>query len=69
MIENTFGILSVVVRVLRKPMLLNPNAVRRIVITCVYLHNFLRKDSSAASPYTPTGTFDTEDNDGQLTDG
>ena len=42
-IENTFGILSAIFRVLRKPLLLKPESAIIITLSCVYLHNFLRK--------------------------
>lgn len=59
-VENSFGILSVVFRVLRKPMLLEPERAEKIVLGCCYLHNFLRKGQSSSS-YCPPGTFDSED--------
>lgn len=42
-VENVFGILSTVFRVLRKPILLEPNNAELVVFTCIYLHIFLRK--------------------------
>lgn len=59
-VENTFGIVSVVFRVLRKPMLLEPERAEKVVLACCYLHNFLRKGQSSSS-YCPPGTFDSED--------
>lgn len=41
-VENAFGILSAVFRVLRKSMALHPEIASKIVLT-MYLHNFLRK--------------------------
>lgn len=46
LIENIFGIMSAVFRVLRKPILLQPDKATIIVLCCVYLHNFLRKSDS-----------------------
>lgn len=60
--ENTFGILASVFRVLRKPMLLQPEKVTLITMTCVLLHNFLRRSRTSHSIYTPPGTFDREEN-------
>lgn len=59
-VENAFGISSSVFRVLRKPMLLEPQTAQLIVMTVILLHNYLR----AHSPnwYTPTGTLDHEVN-------
>lgn len=45
--ENAFGIISNVYRVLRKPLLLEPEWATKVVLAVVlYLHNFLRKSSS-----------------------
>lgn len=60
-VENVFGILSVVFRVLRKPLLLEPENADKVVLACVHLHNFLRRSESSSSSYTPQGTFDCED--------
>lgn len=42
-VETVFGILSVVFRVFRKPMLLEPKKAKLVVMAGVYLHHFLRK--------------------------
>ncbi|KAG8311342.1 uncharacterized protein LOC124371719 [Homalodisca vitripennis] len=67
-VENTFGIMASVFRVLRKPMLLQPDKVALVTMTCVILHNFLRRSRTSRSMYTPAGTFDSEDN-GMVTGG
>jgi hypothetical protein len=59
-VENAFGIISVRFRVLRKPLLLEPERAEKVVLACCYLHNFLRKGQSCSS-YCPPGTFDVED--------
>nr|CAI5837433.1 unnamed protein product [Callosobruchus analis] len=59
--ENVFGTLSAVFRVLRKPILLAPQKAQIITLTCCYLHNFLMKQKSSSQLYTPPGSFDTED--------
>lgn len=61
-VENAFGIISSVFRMLRKPQLLEPESVIKTTLTCVYLHNFLRA-STSKSTYTPTGTFYLDDLD------
>lgn len=61
-VENTFGILASVFRVLRRPMLLEPDKAALVVMTCVILHNFLRRSKSSRSLYTPRGSFDSEEN-------
>lgn len=57
-VENAFGILSTVFRVLRKPMLLQPCKAEKIVLACVYLHNFLRKSKTSRHIYSPVGILD-----------
>ncbi|XP_063366264.1 uncharacterized protein LOC134654720 [Cydia amplana] len=59
-VENAFGIMSSVFRVLRKPILLQPDKVTDIVMTCVLLHNFLRRSKKSRQIYTPMGIFDTD---------
>lgn len=58
-VENAFGILASVFRILRKPFLLQPQKVETIVMTLVLLHNFLRR-SSSCTVYTPQGSIDSE---------
>ncbi|GBN84796.1 hypothetical protein AVEN_212124-1 [Araneus ventricosus] len=65
-VENAFGISSAVFRVLRKPMLLEPETAELIVMTVILLHNYLRVHSR--NLYTPPGTFDHEVN-GVLVEG
>lgn len=67
-VENVFGIASSVFRVLRKPILLEPEKAQLIVMAVAHLHNFLRKRPSSVNIYTPPGTFDYE-SDGLLTEG
>uniref|UniRef100_A0A2S2NBZ4 Putative nuclease HARBI1 n=1 Tax=Schizaphis graminum TaxID=13262 RepID=A0A2S2NBZ4_SCHGA len=59
-VENAFGISSAVFRILRKPLLLEPEKAELVVMAIVHLHNFLRKSKSSRSIYTPPGTFDSE---------
>lgn len=67
-VENAFGISSAVFRVLRKPLLLEPEKAELVIMAIVYLHNFLRKSKSSRIIYTPPGTFDSEI-DGQVIQG
>lgn len=67
-VENAFGILSSVFRVLRKPMLLEPKTATKIVLTTIHLHNYLRKKPNTRSLYTPPGSLDSE-TDGELRPG
>lgn len=67
-VENAFGIVSSVFRVLRKPMLLEPKKARDVVLTTLYLHNFLRR-SGSKHVYAPEGTFDSVLNDGAVSEG
>lgn len=61
-VENSFGILSAVYRLLRKPILLEPEKATKVVLAKIYLYNYLRKHSSSTSLITPPGTFDREEN-------
>lgn len=60
-VENTFGVLSAVFRVLRKPLLLQPVNAEKVVLACCYLHNFLQNNKSTKALYSPPGTYDKED--------
>jgi len=51
-----------VFRVLRKPVLLEPERAQLVAMTVACLHNFLRRSPDWAAIYTPTGTFDYEEN-------
>ncbi|XP_046145946.1 uncharacterized protein LOC123989267 [Osmia bicornis bicornis] len=57
-VENVFGILSSKFRVFLKPIALSPKKVEIVTLTCIYLHNFLRRNSIARNYYSPPGTFD-----------
>nr|CAH7715382.1 unnamed protein product [Callosobruchus chinensis] len=46
-VQNVFG-------------LLQPEKAEKIVLTCVLLHNYLRKNAKTRSSYNPPGTFDKE---------
>lgn len=61
-VENAFGLSSSVFRVLRKPILLQPEKAKKVILTVAYLHNFLRKRPTSRHLYAPTGTFDRETN-------
>lgn len=60
-IENVFGLLATVFRVFRKPISLHPKKVESVVLSCISIHNFLRRDAKSVRAYTPPGTFDVED--------
>lgn len=68
-VENAFGILTSVFRVLRKPMLLEPKKARYIVLTTIYLHNFLKRSRKSRHLYAPAGTLDCKLSDGTLVKG
>lgn len=67
-VENVFGIMSAVFRVLRKPMLLQPENATLVVNAIAHLHNFLRRNRRSRDLYTPPGSFD-RDNLGVITPG
>ncbi|XP_022169456.1 uncharacterized protein LOC111033161, partial [Myzus persicae] len=61
-IENTFGLLSAVFRIFRKPIEIKvEETIVNIVLACVYLHNFLRMQPDSAKFYSTSGCFDNED--------
>lgn len=57
-VENVFGIMTSVFRILRKPMLLQPDKAATVTMACVYLHNFLRKSRTSQRYYSPPESFD-----------
>lgn len=59
-VENAFGIISSVFRILRRPMLLKPEKAQIIVMACLHLHNYLRKHSP--NIYSPRESFEREEN-------
>ena len=67
-VENVFDLASSVFRVLRKPMVLEPEKAQLVAMTVVCLHNFLRRSPDSAAIDTPPGTFDYEEN-GRVTEG
>jgi hypothetical protein len=69
-VENAFGILASIFRVFRKPLAVECNTVESTVLTCIYLHNFLRRNSMSENLYTPPGSFDVENiEDGMIIEG
>ena len=68
-VENAFGIASSVFRVLRKPMLLEPEKAKKVVLTVMYLHNFLRRESASCRLYSPNTLFDKETENGEMIPG
>jgi hypothetical protein len=61
-VENAFGLLVSVFRIFRKPIEIKvESTVGDIVLTCVYLNNFLRSQSDSARCYSSQGCFDNED--------
>lgn len=66
-VENVFGILAARYRIFKKPISLAPEKVSIITMTCILLHNFLRRSETSASIYTPPGTIDSYDNFGSIT--
>jgi hypothetical protein len=50
--ENTFGVMSAVFRVLRKPLLLLPEKVDHVVMAVCCLHNYIMSKKSTKHPET-----------------
>jgi len=46
-VENAFELLASVFRIFRKPLIVKPSTAEDITLACVYLHNFLRRNSAA----------------------
>lgn len=66
-VENSFGIMSQVFQIFRRPILLQPDKAELIVLASCVLHNYLMTKS--ASTYAPSGTFDHDDHHGNITNG
>lgn len=66
-IENVFGIMSAVFRVLRSPILLSPEKACSVTKACAVLHNFLMKRNRIV--YAPNNTFDRFLDDGSVIEG
>lgn len=67
-VENAFGIMSSVFRVLRKSMILKPEKAEFIVMACVHLRNFFRNTQISSNLYCSQGVLDNEV-DGQVIPG
>ncbi|KAG8240400.1 hypothetical protein J437_LFUL002543 [Ladona fulva] len=68
-IENFFGIMSAKFRIFLKAISLHPDKVETVSLTCIYLHNYLRRNAESKSFYSPPGTFDSENSDNNLIPG
>lgn len=65
-VENTFGILATKFRIFKSPIELCPEKASVITMTCILLHNFLKSSNTSSHIYTPQGTIDVYDSDGNL---
>ncbi|CAH2006294.1 unnamed protein product [Acanthoscelides obtectus] len=65
-VENTFGMMTARFRVFRMPIPLQPEKATLITMTCILLHNFLRRSSTSSCIYTPPGFIDIYDDDSVL---
>ena len=63
-VENTFGILSSMFRILLRTLELNVHNVIQVVCACLAHHNFLMEKRDPN--YAPAGYLDSEDEHGQL---
>lgn len=62
-VENAFGVMASVFRVFRRSIQLTPENTTTVVLACVHLHNFHRRNQRAINHYCPPGFFDSEDTD------
>lgn len=65
-VENVFGVLASRFRIFKKPIDLNIDNIPVITMTCLLLHNFLRKSHNSSNIYMPAGIVDTYDDNGDL---
>ena len=65
-VENTLGILASRFRIFRRPILLNEEKTCVLTMICLLLHNFLRKSVTSRRMYTPPGSMDVHDQNGEL---
>lgn len=63
-IENVFGIMSARFRVLRKPIYLDAEKTKKVVLAVCALHNYLITTNKAK--YAPNNSFDQYDDEGNL---
>ncbi|VVC25096.1 Hypothetical protein CINCED_3A022739 [Cinara cedri] len=56
-------------RVLRKPILLSPHKSTLVTLACVYLHYFLRASKISKNCYVPHGSFDINNESGEIIPG
>lgn len=46
---------------MRKLLILEPEKATKVVLTTIYLYNYLRRDQDSSQRFTPPGSFDAED--------
>lgn len=63
-IENVFGIMSARFRVLRKPIQLDAEKTKKLVLACSVLHNYLMTTNKMM--YAPANSLDHYNNNGEL---
>lgn len=71
-VENAFGILANRWRIFHAPICMNLPKAKKMVYTCIILHNFLRRFDHETAPayrYIPDHSIDFEDNNGEVTPG
>lgn len=68
-VDNAFGVLSGVFKVLLKPINLEPVNTAVIIRSCLLLHNFLLRSDSSRDFYCPPGSVDTYIDGGLVTQG
>lgn len=65
-VENTFGILSSKFRVFKSPIELSPEKASVVTMTCILLHNYLKRSNTSSRIYCQPGTIDVYDDNGNM---
>ena len=62
-VENSLGLLASLFRIYHKPLNVKTSTVEDSTLTFIYLHNFLRRNSTAKQFQSPPGTLDFKNTD------
>ncbi|XP_037571814.1 uncharacterized protein LOC119453839 isoform X2 [Dermacentor silvarum] len=69
-VDNAFGVMAAQWRILQRPLKVKDENIKKIILACVALHNFLLTESGASrATYCPPEMTDTEDCQGNVIQG